>query len=413
MNLNNQLLKINYYLLLVFPVSLVFSRLISEIIVFSIIVSAFNNYDFLKQKLKEKWALFFLMFYLLLCISTIQQVNLQNFLKSIFYLRFLFFFLGIILILNTKKKLYFFLISIFITISFIQIDIAIQFFYGKDIFGYLSSNEVRNSGPFGKELIAGGFLAKFFSLSFFTLYLFSQVNKIKFNEIISSLYLVLFICIVFLTGERMAVLLSILFIFFVFINEKKIRLKLFSLLVIFTIFISIFIYNNEKYFNRYVKQNLIQTGFVYEGVNYNLKDSIYYRLWTTGYFHFKEKPIIGNGLKFYYNNCDYSEKYFNNVKLTNCSHPHNIYLDILGATGIVGFIFYMFFLYYIYASSKSKVLIKKDTYFEYIFKGSLFSLIILMWPFKTSGAFFNNFNSMILYSIIGIMLSNLKLHQKN
>ena len=150
MNLNNQLLKINYYLLLVFPVSLVFSRLISEIIVFSIIVSAFNNYDFLKQKLKEKWALFFLMFYLLLCISTIQQVNLQNFFKSIFYLRFLFFFLGIILILNTKKNYTFFNFN-FLQFHLFKIVIAIQFFYGKDIFSYLSSNEVRNSGPFGKE----------------------------------------------------------------------------------------------------------------------------------------------------------------------------------------------------------------------------------------------------------------------
>lgn len=413
MNLNSQLLKINYFLLLAFPVSLIFSRLISEIIVFSIIISALNNYDFIKQKLKEKWVIFFLMFYIWLCISTIQQVNLENFLKSIFYIRFLFFSLGIILVLNTKKKLYFFLISILITISFIQIDIIIQFFYGKDLFGYLSSNEVRNSGPFGKELIAGGFLAKFFSLCFFTFYLFSQVNKIQFNELISSLYLVVFVCVVILTGERMAVILSILVVFFIFIIEKKIRLKLFSLLIIFTILMSIFIYNNEKYFNRYVKQNLIQIGFQYKGINYSITDSIYFRLWVTGYFNFKEKPIIGNGLKFYYNDCDHSERYFNEVKLTNCSHPHNIYLDILGATGIVGLTFYILFLFCICISSKMRDLMRRDIYYKYIFKGSLLSLLIIIWPLKTSGAFFNNFNSMILYSIIGILLSNFKLHKKN
>lgn len=183
--------------------------------------------------------------------------------------------------------------------------------------------------------------------------------------------------------------------------------------MIFSILLSIFIMNNEKYFNRYIKQNLIQTGFVYEGTDYELSKSIYFRLWTTGYFFIKQKPITGGGLKFYYNNCEHSEKYFKNVKLTNCSHPHNIYLDLIGTMGFVGMILYIFFLYYLSKSIKLKNLMKKDRYYELIFKGGFFSLFILFWPLKTSGAFFNNYNSMILYTIIGLLLTNIKLHQKN
>lgn len=412
MNFNNKLLQLNFYLLLIFPITLVFSKLISEIILFLVIVLVFINFDFFKKKLKEKWVLIFLLFYFWLIITTTQQLNLENFLKSIFYVRFLFFSLGIVLILNTKKKFYLFLASIFFTILFIQIDILIQFFYGKDIFGYLTSNEVRHSGPFGKELIAGGFMAKFFGICFFIFFLYLQIKKIQSYETILSLYLISFLFIVFITGERMAFLLSLLIVFLIFINETKIRKKIFYLFIIFSILTSIFILNNEKYFNRYIKQNLIQTGFNYKDVDYKLSDSIYFRLWTTGYVFFKQKPIIGNGLKFYYNDCEYSEKYFKEIKLTNCTHPHNIYLDIIGATGIIGLTLYILFLYYLYKIAKSKILLREEINYALIFKGSFYSFLILMWPIKTSGAFFNNFNSLILYTVIGIFLTNLKIHQK-
>ena len=108
MNFNNKLLQLNFYLLLIFPITLVFSKLISEIILFLVIVLVFINFDFFKKKLKEKWVLIFLLFYFWLIITTTQQLNLENFLKSIFYVRFLFFSLGIVLILNTKKNFIYF-----------------------------------------------------------------------------------------------------------------------------------------------------------------------------------------------------------------------------------------------------------------------------------------------------------------
>ena len=410
---NNKILKLNFYLLLIFPLTLVFSKFLSELIMFLSIISLLINSDFLKLKLKEKWVIFFLLFYIWLCLVTLQQFNLENTLKSISYIRFLLFTLAIVLILDTKKKFYFFLLSIFITILFIQVDITIQFFAGKDIFGYEPSNQVRFSGPFGKELIAGGFLAKFFGISFFIYYLYMIVNKVRYYEILSSIYIILFLVIIFITGERMALLLSLLMFFLIFIFEAKIRKKLFFLFIIFLILTSSFLMSNEKYFNRYIKQNLIQTGFVYKGVDYELNKSIYYRLWTTGYFFIKQKPIIGNGLKFYYNDCNHSEKYFKNIKLANCIHPHNIYLDIIGTTGLIGFILYILFLYYLWVSIKLKNITNSNMYFQLIFKGGFFSLLIIFWPLKTSGAFFNNYNSMILYTIMGLLLTNLNLHKKN
>ena len=77
-----------------------------------------------------------------------------------------------VLILDEFKKFKLFLFSIFLTIAFVEVDVIIQFVFGKDIFGHVPSNRVRFSGPFGDELIAGGFITQFLSITFFSLFSF-------------------------------------------------------------------------------------------------------------------------------------------------------------------------------------------------------------------------------------------------
>ena len=55
----------------------------------------------------------------------------------------------------------------------------------------------------------------------------------------------------------------------------------------------------------------------------------------------------------------------------------------------------------------------KNQSYQFILKGSLLGLLILFWPLKTSGAFFNNFNSLILFTIISILLTNHKINLNN
>ncbi len=403
--------KINFYLILLFPVSLVLSRFIAELIVFITIINLFKNFDFLKSFFRENWFKFFVLFYLWLIITTLQQLNIEHSLKSIAYIRFLLFSLGIMLILDNSKKFNLFLLSIFITIFFVQFDILVQFFFGKDLFGYIPSNEVRFSGPFGDELIAGGFMTKFLSITFFCLFLFLEKSKIKNSYLILSTYLFLSLIIIFLTGERMSMLLALLIFLVIFLLEKKLRKNLFVFIILFSLILSYFVLQNEKYYNRYIKQNLIQMGMVYDGVNYSLNDSIYFRVWVTGLNFIKQKPLTGSGLKFYYHNCNHDEKFFKNVKLANCIHPHNIYLDIIGATGIIGFFLFLFFMISLIFSIKNSVI--KNQSYQFILKGSLLGLLILFWPLKTSGAFFNNFNSLILFTIISILLTNHKINLNN
>ena len=173
----NKLLKTNFYLLLIFPISLVFSRFIAEVILLFTVVNLLRENEFLKSFFKENWLKFFLLFYFWLILSTLQQFNLEHSIKSLAYIRFILFSLGIVLILDELKKFKLFLLSIFITILFVEIDIIIQFIFGKDIFGYIPSNNVRFSGPFGDELIAGGFITQFLSIAFFALFFFLEEKK--------------------------------------------------------------------------------------------------------------------------------------------------------------------------------------------------------------------------------------------
>ena len=68
-------------------------------------------------------------------------------------------------ILNLRK---FFLFCLCCT-SFVSLDVIMQYFVGFDLFGLKSMGD-RNSGPFGDEVIAGGYIQRF------SLHMFSYFN---------------------------------------------------------------------------------------------------------------------------------------------------------------------------------------------------------------------------------------------
>ena len=62
-----------------------------------------------------------------------------------------------------------------------SLDIFYQLINGKDIFGYESSAQGRKlGGPFGDELIAGGYIQRFCLFSFFLYQFFIIINLRKY-----------------------------------------------------------------------------------------------------------------------------------------------------------------------------------------------------------------------------------------
>ena len=132
-----------------------------------------------------KVANLFLFFFIILIFKNFKEnLNFTNYIKNLY--------------------LIFFLIIIF--------DALIQFFIGKNILGIELAAGGRISGLFGDEAILGSFMSKFF-LIITSLLIFSS-PKIKILKFAYIIYFLLFLLIIFLSGERVAFLMAILSLLF-------------------------------------------------------------------------------------------------------------------------------------------------------------------------------------------------------
>ena len=144
---NKKLLDINFLLI---------DKLILIFFFFIIFTSAYNDFYFIK--------------------TDAYPAGYKTILKSISYFRF--FLLYICLRFLIEKEiinLKLFFSSCLLSSLFVCFDIFYQLIFKKDIFGFEMYGEGRRlSGPFGDELIAGGYLSRFSIFSFFLIPLFYQ-----------------------------------------------------------------------------------------------------------------------------------------------------------------------------------------------------------------------------------------------
>ena len=123
---------------LLIPLALVFSKVLSELLML-LIISFFIFYSF-KNKiylyLKNKLFLIFIIFCLYLILNSFfryQEVPIS----VLFFFRFGLFAIASWFLLDYKKNLIkYVLISVFITSSFVMIDAYFQYFFGFNLLGY-------------------------------------------------------------------------------------------------------------------------------------------------------------------------------------------------------------------------------------------------------------------------------------
>ena len=292
------------------------------------------------------------------------------------------------------------------------LDSYIQFFFGKDIFGfsYVESYN-RITGPFGDEMIIGSYLLNIGFLSLSLLNYFYKVN-LKYNFL---LFLLLSITILF-TGERSAFLSTIYFFILIFLISKK--KKLFFLIGIALIIITtLFIKNSQVLSNKYdlhvnleynvnttENTNLKNNSYQFESKVKNsiteFKIFIKNNKWMGHYVKaitiFKDNLFFGSGFRSYRHVClnKYENKNLDDLK---CSiHPHNFHLEMISDNGITGYaIFIILVLSFVYKFIKEK-------HFNNFGISILFCLIItFIFPFKPTGSFFTTSSAFIFWLLIG------------
>ena len=338
----------------------------------------------------------------------INYVYKTHFLKSIYFLRFLIFFL-VINKLAEKNMLnlkYFFYSATFF-VFLLSIDILIQVFSGKNLLGYkITAN--RPSGFFGDEHIAGGYLQKFVFFLIFLLIVKLRDNFKRYTAF--SLLSFIFLVPIILTGNRMPLLIycGSCLIFLIF--EKRFKeIILFSLMCIFvtSLILKFQLVNhlNVQLTNLYTDtRTIILHGpklfyfknYAHEDINFRSGYLIHF---NSGVQIWKKNKIFGNGLKSLPVNC----KYRNNQ--TCNSHPHNYFIEILTDTGIVGllliytvfFIGLLKFLKFYFLNNNHKT--------KYFFFPFFVIIFFEFFPLRSSGSFFTTSNSVIIFFMLAVFLN--------
>ena len=421
------------YLLIIFPPALVTGPFLPDLIAtissiyFFLYLKANKNIEFLNSDFTK----LFLLFYLFIVIRSFFTDEILFTLKNtFFYFRFLIFaYLLKFLIIYQKKFLSLFIKSFLITLIIISIDAIIEYFTGNHwLFDKSTYPEFvggnRISGLFDEEFILGGFILSFFPIVLLFQSNFLNKHKVFFKNFSLLFMLAIFIIAILVSGERaslakLIILLSLIIFFTSIIKTFKRRLVFFISLVLI-ICISIFtqpklserlvyhtinsILNNnlenkidksQSFFEYFKKYNLEDLNIKYFSEEHEDHVKISLKM-------FDDKKIFGHGVKMFRFKCA-EKKYYLNTR--SCStHAHGIVFSFLAETGLIGFSFLLIIYFFLIKN----ILISNLNREKII----LFCVFVYLFPFLPMGYFFNNFFSLILYTLVGIYLGSKKIRNK-
>ncbi len=331
--------------------------------------------------------------------------------KSLLFLRYLFLYLSIRLLLVNKLldfKIIFYLFSS--TAAFVIFDVILQFFAGKDLFGFSSPYTHKNTGPFFDEAIAGGFIQRFSLFIFFTLILYSTIKKTSLKIYILSLIFFLTLISIIFSGNRMPLILFMLSVFLIMITNKTLKKYLIQILIFMFVISLITINSNNRlkqYYTTFYNQSEKIISFysyrligIGSDIPHNKKPSYIYEF-DAGISTFKLNKFIGGGIKSFRFNCP--KRKITNRERTTCNmHPHNYYLEILTDLGLIGFLFFIS-LIMIVLFKAYKILINLK--YQYIFSPFFYVFLMEIFPLKSTGSFFTTNNAVVIFLTLSIVVS--------
>ena len=342
----------------------------------------YKNYELIFNNIILRgYFFFYIAFFLILIFGSFFSFNFKiSFLNSLPFIRFYFFSIAIFLLLlsdykNINKYLYYVLCIVLLVIS---IDGIYEYFMNYNIFQTSSEiawEENRISGLFRNEWIIGLYSVKLLPLYTYLFFSGKRKNKYFFSLIVSLTFI-----LIFLSGERAALILSILFLsIFVLILKINYKIVLSFIFSFIAIFILINLYDNSS--------------FIRLADILNPSDK-YLKMYEVSFNIFLNSPFFGEGLYSFRYLCDYKE--FSNYGYGACStHPHNIYLQLLAEAGIFAFII-IFILF-----SISVFVIAKNIFYRkynnFCLTILLSSITINLFPILPSLNIFYNWHNVIIF----------------
>ena len=320
--------------------------------------------------LKNKSIIYFFILYVYLIFNSFISIdysigvlrNLGFFRIIILFAAFNYFFQDEIFF---KKVLKFWSLVIFIVL----IDVFFESFTGKNVLGFGEDYGKRIVSFFKDEPVVGGYLNGFYLIIVGFL-----LNELKDNKnYLIILLSIVFIISILLTGERSNTIRAALGISIFFMLYKNLDIKKKIIIYLTTITLILILVFNLSYLKyRYFNQTS------------NLKNTIYFNLYESGFEVFKNNKLFGVGNKNYrVETCNETNK---KDKYICTTHPHQIYFEYLAEHGLIGSLIILLIFYKLIFSKILSTVREKN----YTKIGSLIYLVIVFTPIIPSGAFFTD-----------------------
>ena len=331
-------------------------------------------------------------------------------LRSVLFLKYLLLYISIKFLIEKDYinfKLFF--ISCSLASLFVCFDIIYQFSFGKDIFGYEAIPGFRKlGGPFGDELIAGGYIQRFSIFSFFLIPLFYKNFSPKILKFLIPILLIIILISLILSGNRMPLLLFILLVSLIVIFNKQTRKYFISFASILLIIFSLAFTFNQKVKNNFnsfygqisnMAKILINKDFDNNSSQYLKEFASFYDTWLLNKY-------IGGGIKSFRYYCHVRPNIDKNSKFVCNMHPHNYYLEILTETGLIGFfIISIIFILILYKTFYKKYFDSNSSLtYNNISVPFIFLFFVEIFPLKSTGSFFTTGNATYIFLIMAILV---------
>ena len=368
-----------------------------------------------KEDLNSIFLKFFLFFILIIAANSLLSGNIKSIISSVGYIRFLFFTLCVIYILENCKvdiKLYIFYLLSFCYL-YLSIEFVSQFLLGQTLLGNHVFNDNRFVlSSFYHEEIFSSYVVRFFPIFVGFFYISKKKLNIFFKVYFYSIVLFIVLSVTF-NGERSSIgyLCLALFLMFIFLKEKLSK-KIIAIISFFVLIIFLILNISEQNLGRKVEGlNSLKNTSIISSKNIDFSkirifSDKYNSMYRTSYNMFKENIFFGVGVKNFRILC--GDKKYAYDKRSCSTHPHNLLLQIMAETGIIGLIYYVIIIIsiiYFFVKNLTNKFINNDrkNYLTCLF----ISVAINLFPFLPSGNFFNNWMSVVFFFPVGFIIKEL------
>ena len=384
-----------------FPIAMLAGNLLINLFIFIIAVlfifKLFTKKANLNTQKKNFYILLF--FFISLCVNLIFTNDIYLSYPRVVKFFFVIFF--IIAFSHLIQNYYQNLENIFkvwsIILLIVIFDLAIEFSFGKNMFGQKAIMPGRLGSFTGQESVIGGFFLGFCLI--FLSYIYKRNTNIKLNLLLA----ISLVLISFLIGERANFIKTFIaiMIYTFFVYRVNLKIKFFSLVLILCLIYPIFLTLNNDYKERYLNQ--IITIFDQKSLTKYLENSKYGAHRNVAKEIFLDNPVFGVGIKNFrnesanqkYDNLDHKKNY-----LRVANHPHELYYEFLSETGLFGLISFLIFIFTSIILSLKNYIKKKNIY-------QLSGLIIIfvsILPVIPIGGFLSTYTSSIFWINYAIMV---------